>query len=338
MTIGQVSRLTDISCHTIRYYIEIGLIVPIKHSERYDFSNQDVAELDLIKMLKSFGFTLIEIHNIITLHRTSYVISPRELGEYVDLLKNKRLDVVQQIEKMQTAIKGIDELISQAKMKTYESSCTTGIPIDFLTYFKCPMCDMPLNIDRSYIQDNQIMKGLLKCSCGYKAIIKDGILLCSEKSEDAELLGVSLLSQYNAKTLSVDQKAAKKIYDALSKTDLKDKLILETNIDRFFYLLMHITSMDAKALFIVADHSAHAIKYYKDQFDRLKLSQKILFIVSADYQLPLIKHSIDVWIDYFDSNIHAEKNKVLLPEILSTQLKKDAKVYGAVGTTPPNAP
>ncbi|ANB55600.1 merR HTH regulatory family protein [Anoxybacillus sp. B7M1] len=67
-TISQLSQEFDISTRTIRYYEERGLIVPIRtESGQRLYTKKDRAVLKLILRGKRFGFSLEEIHEMISL-------------------------------------------------------------------------------------------------------------------------------------------------------------------------------------------------------------------------------------------------------------------------------
>ncbi|MGJ7034588.1 MerR family transcriptional regulator [Anoxybacillus eryuanensis] len=67
-TISQLAEQFDISTRTIRYYEERGLISPIRtESGQRSYTKKDRAVLKLILRGKRFGFSLEEIHEMISL-------------------------------------------------------------------------------------------------------------------------------------------------------------------------------------------------------------------------------------------------------------------------------
>ncbi|MCX8002853.1 MAG: MerR family DNA-binding transcriptional regulator [Anoxybacillus mongoliensis] len=67
-TISQLAEQFDISTRTIRYYEERGLISPIRtESGQRLYTKKDRAALKLILRGKRFGFSLEEIHEMISL-------------------------------------------------------------------------------------------------------------------------------------------------------------------------------------------------------------------------------------------------------------------------------
>lgn len=63
MSIGQLAKSANVSNRTVRYYEELGLIVPLSRgSNRYRYYDEThVDRLKLIKMLQESGFALKEI-------------------------------------------------------------------------------------------------------------------------------------------------------------------------------------------------------------------------------------------------------------------------------------
>ncbi|AXM90214.1 MerR family transcriptional regulator [Anoxybacillus ayderensis] len=67
-TISQLAEQFDVSTRTIRYYEERGLISPIRNeSGQRLYTKKDRAVLKLILRGKRFGFSLDEIHEMISL-------------------------------------------------------------------------------------------------------------------------------------------------------------------------------------------------------------------------------------------------------------------------------
>ncbi|KIQ95502.1 Zn(II)-responsive regulator of zntA [Anoxybacillus thermarum] len=67
-TISQLAEQFDVSTRTIRYYEERGLISPIRtESGQRLYTKKDRAALKLILRGKRFGFSLEEIHEMISL-------------------------------------------------------------------------------------------------------------------------------------------------------------------------------------------------------------------------------------------------------------------------------
>ncbi len=81
--IGQFARLTNLSIRTLRYYNEIGLLIPeevdIYSSYRY-YGERNLKEAQLIEQYKKAGFTLDEIkENWMKFNETIYLKKKEEL-------------------------------------------------------------------------------------------------------------------------------------------------------------------------------------------------------------------------------------------------------------------
>lgn len=71
MKIGQVAQRYGISRDNLYYYINYGLLVPPRMDKQYVFDDETLSDLERILELKELGFTLAEIHHILSLFRIS---------------------------------------------------------------------------------------------------------------------------------------------------------------------------------------------------------------------------------------------------------------------------
>jgi len=86
-TIGEISKIVRISANALRYYDEIGLFKPIvtKSDNQYRYySDAQVKDILLIMELKQYGFTLIEIKELIQ-NRTNQ--------KFRQMLEQKRIEL-----------------------------------------------------------------------------------------------------------------------------------------------------------------------------------------------------------------------------------------------------
>lgn len=67
MQIGEVAERTDLSLRTIRYYEEVGLVVPSARSQGGFrlYTEPDIDRLNLIKKMKPLGFQLEEMRELL---------------------------------------------------------------------------------------------------------------------------------------------------------------------------------------------------------------------------------------------------------------------------------
>lgn len=80
MQIGEVAERTGLSLRTIRYYEEVGLVVPSARSQGGFrlYAEPDVDRLQLIKRMKPLGFQLDEMRDLLA------ILDPAPGGPEVD--------------------------------------------------------------------------------------------------------------------------------------------------------------------------------------------------------------------------------------------------------------
>lgn len=67
MLINDVCQEYNLTLRTLRYYEEVGLLSPVRNDSNIrDYSSQELAQLELILILKHFEFSLKEIKKLIT--------------------------------------------------------------------------------------------------------------------------------------------------------------------------------------------------------------------------------------------------------------------------------
>ena len=110
--IGDFSKIVGIPVRTLRFYAQYGVLEPSQIDNftgyRY-YSDENVIECELIKLLKSLDFTLEEIATYKN-HLNNEILEKKkkeiEERRYLLSLKYKRLEILQQ----QSALKKINEL------------------------------------------------------------------------------------------------------------------------------------------------------------------------------------------------------------------------------------
>jgi len=97
-TISQLAEQFDVSTRTIRYYEERGLISPIRtESGQRLYTKKDCAVLKLILRGKRFGFSLEEIHEMISLFDSDRT-GRKQLEKTIAYGEQKLKEVTERIE------------------------------------------------------------------------------------------------------------------------------------------------------------------------------------------------------------------------------------------------
>ena len=107
-SIGEFSRLTDISIYTLRYYEKEVLITPDrKENGRRMYSENDVKWVEFIKRLKDTGMPIKEIKKYAALR----AVGNSTLRERMAMLKKHRTNLNEQISKSQEHLQKLDDKI-----------------------------------------------------------------------------------------------------------------------------------------------------------------------------------------------------------------------------------
>ncbi len=101
MLINQLSKETGITAHTIRYYEKYGLIqgkrdATKKSNNYYQYDNETVYKLELIRDAKAAGFTLNEIKQLIDAWYDNAFSVEKKLA----ILDEKLLSIDEKIEQL----------------------------------------------------------------------------------------------------------------------------------------------------------------------------------------------------------------------------------------------
>lgn len=113
LTIKQAAGRTQLSEHTLRYYDREGLMPLLKRSSSKirDFSENDIAWIDLICCLKSSGMTLEEIKDFMNLCLRGL----DTCEERRDMLMSHRKSILEQMKKLKASLNTIDYKIDHYK-------------------------------------------------------------------------------------------------------------------------------------------------------------------------------------------------------------------------------
>lgn len=111
LSIGEFSNICKVSTKTLRYYAEIGLILPVEINPENGYRYYSVEQLEtvlLINRLKSYHFSLEEIKTILKSEEL-----PDEIL-YLELTKKKR-EIEKQVQEVQKTLDQLNNDISNLK-------------------------------------------------------------------------------------------------------------------------------------------------------------------------------------------------------------------------------
>lgn len=90
MKIGTFAKLFHVTTDTVRYYIELGLLIPDKKNTQYQMNQLCFDDMAFITELKKFHFSLIEIQRILSYRRVTNFSDHEDIDYYNNLLIDKK--------------------------------------------------------------------------------------------------------------------------------------------------------------------------------------------------------------------------------------------------------
>lgn len=107
MRIGEFCKRFRVSEDTIRYYIKMGILVPDTQNRQYRFDTSSEADMEMILRLKSEGFTLREIHRIVSLYRLSQFAAPEDKAQLEDIYLAKQTELIGRRRQVEAAVSSV---------------------------------------------------------------------------------------------------------------------------------------------------------------------------------------------------------------------------------------
>lgn len=343
MRIGEFAGHYNLTIDTIRHYMDMGLIVPMKKGSLYEFDEKCHKDMALVGDMKKLGFKIREMRKFFYYKRMYTVDSVDTYDFYMRMLDDKKkehLDEIKQRNDSLNAINNLTSILRKGKDALSDKKVMPiGVPLQALNSMACPKCHGALSLNSDELFNNQIINGTLSCACGNSYIINNGVLLDEQTHayhEPYEPVQVkSILHDYLTKMtpdfFDIHYKIIKWATSLLEITPDKPQLILECG-SYFGYIMRSVIEdiHDDSIYFCVEPN--HAMFYgIKEITESMGLNKKVVFVSMAWENLPLKKESIDCMIDsnatlnYFFCNADAPENENILTTYCS--LLKENAVY-----------
>lgn len=120
MLINELSKITNVSTHTIRYYEKFGLIkgsrkLGVKSNNYFYYDEETVYKLQLIRDAKSIGFSLQEIKHLLDAWYTNKLSLTKKLA-----VLDEKLQVIDEKIKQ---LKEMKKLIAAFKVDIITDAC-----------------------------------------------------------------------------------------------------------------------------------------------------------------------------------------------------------------------
>lgn len=308
MRIGELAKKYNMTIDTLRYYMELGLLIPPKKGAQYSFSAREEHILEFIQKLKLMHFSLKEIEQIIAIYRTSNWVEPHTMSIYETFLRTKAGELKAQEVSLQYAVSKIEQELQLLPSSSSNTFTVGGVPIRAVPFLHCPHCHLPLKIENGTLQDQYITSGSLKCPCcDYSAKIENGILLTGNLYSgdyDSPDLDRNLYQSFNDKLIRAYQQASDVLLTSLQEKIKPGNIVFEDFINGYFFLYTHLNDLPKDVLYIVADKYPDTLNMYRQLISAVAPDAEILYLADASMQYPLKQHCIDILVDFFSVNEH----------------------------------
>ncbi len=333
MKIGEFAAKGNVSKDTVRYYVEKGLLIPHVEGKHMEFSEREFRDLQHIKKFKKANFTIKEIHFLLSMKRTSNMVEKHVLKDYLQLLEDKKKSIRQQIADLGESLEALEENIKDIHCWVDQTEEKLGVPLKALPLLACPHCSVQLKLKNADLTSRYVYKGTLFCECGYEVEIADGIIITQNYytgQYDVPDMGYGgYYDSVGENFVTYLQKSYDYIYSRLHKEDLANKVVLETNLEGYFFLYKHFLNLKNDCTYILIDKFEETIGLFKKRIERLGRNLDILFIADASLNYPLKPNCIDYLIDFYGENEFLLYHKKFYIESAKKFFSPQLKVYGA---------
>lgn len=330
MKIGGFAKQFNVTVDTVRYYIELGLLIPDKENTQYRMTQSCLEDMVMINMLKDFRFSLKEIHAILSLRRLTNSPHSDDSSYFTKSLIQKKEELAMEKKKIQAVIRSIESKIESAATIS-QMDLRTGVPLFFVPLFNCPHCQQQLNLNGAAMQGNYIYEGTLQCSCGYEARIADGIVITDQLRSSPSKYSIYNIdvTKWNPEFISLLEKGKLWMLKELRRHDLENKVLLETNIEVSMFLPKYLATLSPTSHYIFTGHSMEDMRIFKQKIESLDLGINVLYMVNSDLCLPLAYGSIDLFIDSQSFTQYSLLYSEPPVTILQPYLKRAGRIIGS---------
>lgn len=330
MRIGAFSKKFSQSIDTIRHYMELNLLIPEKSGGQYAFD--EVCERDLLRILyfKERGFSLQEIKTILYYKRLGQLTEHQYNCCYIELVRNKYNSTLKKIEELETVKGLLKESLSVLEERKSEKQFTLGIDLEVLHHLACHVCNSPLTLQDARIEENQIMEGRFKCSCGMAYTVVNGVLMVPGTSDytGARFDIADYLHETSPEYLDSIYKGLEWTHRRIDFESLSARTLLELGCGIGFFLRHNHRDLPADALYFAVDRDINALMYLKDMLERSEVKRQIVFTCTDFRALPVRKGSVDVVVDHSGTSNYSFEHDDFLMAQLNPWLKPDSELWG----------
>jgi DNA-binding transcriptional MerR regulator len=331
MKIGRFAASNNLSIDAVRYYMDLGLILPEKQGGQYNFDERCQSDLEDIINLKEMGFTLSEIKSIFLFKRLGKLTDYQKDTFYQSFYNNKLKEVSKKIDSLENIKGNLKQKIQELSARENKSKHNLGIDIKCLSIFRCAKCDGDLILGDGYITENKIISGRLRCLCGEEYIIDDGILIVGNTADAEEIDHNFIIDYIN----STDKEYLNNIYTGLEWAHkrfdfsvINRKIALELGSGKGFFLRYIYSDIPDDSVYIAVDHDIKMHRFLKGMLENADTAKNIIFICSDFLELPIKDKLIDVLLDISGTSNYSFEHEQFLLDLVDHYVKDRAILLG----------
>lgn len=352
MKIGQFAKKYDVSIDTVRYYMELELLVPEKSGGQYEFDENCANSLEEILWLKSAEFSLNEIQRIFSLKRMTSLKSDEDMEYYKTLFMNKKGELLFRREEIDRILVRINEKITGISQGYERPDIRLGVPINSLHILSCPKCKGGLSLRKASVEDNIILNGELGCSCGFKAVIEEGIIVMQNDFEKLHLMKEYLdikerlkedeleshfIEQTSSDFINLIYRSNQWIINRLDFNMGGSKVLLELGTGSGIFLSKILGLLPENYLYIAVDHNYEKLLETKGSIEKHYEKGDFIFICCDFLEMPVKDESVDILLDHFGTTNYNLYKEGFLIDKLQDKVKLHGKWFGGYNSFKPNA-
>lgn len=331
MRIGTFAKKLGVTIDTVRYYIELGLVIPVKKDAQFVFDQTCMDDMTLITELKQYQFTLNEILKVLSFKRITLFTDNEDIDFYIQTLLEKKQQLLQEKQQIVQSVRLIEEKVeSLCKMSVIENA--TGVPLSFVSRFHCPECQVTLRVKEAQIQGEYLFSGRMECGCGYMAEIEDGIMITPVNNQAPKneyyIYDREMFHEMTPGLISVLEKGNLWIYKRMAEEDLTNRVVIQTNIETFVFSPKFVAALQPDVFYIFTGNSLEMLHKLKAKIQHINSQLPVLYIVNNDMRIPIKHQSIDCVIDSLSFNEYSMFNNSFALEKLLPYLKKNSFIVG----------
>jgi uncharacterized protein YbaR (Trm112 family) len=314
--------------------MDLGLVIPDKLGSQYNFDSRCQEDLDSVLYFKSMGFLLNEIKSIFIIKRLAQYSGYQENDNYLNLFINKKQQLADQIMELHKMKDRLETEIQELSLIENNKKSIIGVDIKALNLLCCSECGKNLELIEGSITNNQIMNGILVCSCGEEFRIEDGIIRATKNTEYDNQTGnnqniMEYISTTDMEYLDSLYRSIELTYKKVQLNSYKNKVMLELGSGLGFFLRSIYEDIPDDTIYIAVDYDINRHILLKNLLETINYKKNLLFICTDFNHIPIKEKSVDILIDVSGTSNYSFYYTDFLLDRMDKYSKDQSELIGA---------